>query len=116
MRFLCHKFNFVCYAMRNWHERLNDIVCYGLLCYAMLWYFIPSMYTEDFQNFPNWIFFFQKCLQLICNAKQTNRVEIILYAILCYALTNEQLITYNETLWDFTTQFYGVIKWNVQEF
>lgn len=26
---------FVGYAMRNWNERPNDIVCYGILCFAM---------------------------------------------------------------------------------
>lgn len=54
MRFLCNAVEFLCHAILNWNEPLNDAVCYAIMntsqiiCYKipMLYNVIPMLWYE----------------------------------------------------------------------
>lgn len=60
MRIQCNVMRF---AMRNWYERFNDMLCYDMLCYLNK---NTSTYRRVFQTFRIKIII-KKSLQLICN-------------------------------------------------
>lgn len=90
----------LCYAMRNWNKRLNDIVCNGmiLLRYSMKFetHFCVQKGSKCFEvNHLK-----KTSFLLICDfnfkfflIKITTKTRLIFYRMLCYAMTNVNQMT-----------------------
>lgn len=79
-RFSWNAIRLLCYAMRNWNKRANDIIWYVMICNAMVWVELNIFY---------WVMMPK---ELDTSSKILESPSMLWHAMLCYEIWTEKCL------------------------